>query len=117
MLSLSLTIFITSLTVIAQANPLHYFETGLWGVTSTKNQPHPNASVTIATQQTLWQNPQNRIALDIRGKIDISQTNYHEFNLGIGQRMLLQNKENNLIGYYGFWDITHIQDQVFIKHH
>ena len=115
MLLLNLTIFITSLTAVAQANPLHYFETGLWGVTSTKNQPHPNASVTIATQQTLRQNPKNRIALDIRGKIDISQTNYHEFNLGIGQRMQLQNKGEGLIGYYGFWDITHIQDQVFMQ--
>lgn len=98
-----------------QATPLQYYETGLWGVTSTENQPHPDASATVATQQTLFMTKSSRLALDLRAKIDISQTDYHELNLGLGQRHTWDTNSHTMIGYYGFWDVTHIQDQVFMQ--
>lgn len=98
-----------------QANALQYYESGLWGVISTENQPHPDASATLTTQQTLQLTKSSRLALDLRAKIDISQTDYHELNLGLGQRHIWHKNNHSMIGYYGFWDITHIQDQVFMQ--
>ncbi len=115
MLAKVLFIILSAITYYAQANTLQYYETGLWGVTSTENQQHPDASATVATQQTLLMGERNRLALDLRAKIDISQTDYHELNLGLGQRHIWHENSHNMIGYYGFWDITHIQDQVFMQ--
>ncbi len=53
--------------------------------------------------------------IDTRLKLDLQKdSNYHELNLGLARRQAFNNQHNRYYGVYGFWDISHTKNQVYL---
>ena len=99
-----------SLTGTAYAFNLTYFS-----IDNPRHSHHPNKSLVMQKNTPITTDEENVWFSDMRMKLDISNTtNHNEVNLGIAHRKSLPHQENT-IGTYAFWDISHIKDQVFAQ--
>ncbi|MEC8064210.1 MAG: hypothetical protein VX112_05130 [Pseudomonadota bacterium] len=102
-----------------QTTATSYFETGFYSVVSEKKSYYPNQSFTLTTRHDF----KNSLGLytfsDLRGKIDLSENStLHEVNFGLAWRTNIgKNNRPIVIGNYSFIDITHIENNIYLKQH
>ena len=86
----------------------------LHGLHASNNSIHPKKMAVLEKTQALSLNQNSYWFLDTRLKLDLdNESNYHEVNLGLAKRHPLHNKE--LVGLYGFYDLTHTENQVYLS--
>lgn len=100
-----------------QATATNYFESGFYSVVSDKKTYHPNHSFSLATRHDLKNSLGGYTFLDLRGKIDLSEnSSLHEINFGLAWRAnIAKSNRPIVIGNYSFIDVTHIENNIYLK--
>lgn len=120
-LSKFITILTSCITISIQASSpdILWFNTTaveLQGLSSSRHAVEPSRVAILKSTHELLQDKTQRLFLDTRLKIDLSDNTYfNEINLGLAQRISLETSQPSLIGLYGFWDCTHTRNEVFLN--
>ena len=108
--------FLTTLALEAQKKPttISTSTLSLHGLHASNNNIHPKKIAVFEKTQALSLSQNSYWFLDTRLKLDLdNESNYHEINLGLAKRHPLHDKE--LVGLYGFHDLTHTENQVYLS--
>ena len=88
----------------------------LYHIQNNLNNHTPNKSAVLTSIKPIPSASEQAWFSDIRVKLDLSETsNQHEINLGLSTRKETTFLGTGEFGYYAFWDISHIKNQVYAQ--
>ena len=95
--------------------PFSSSHVSIHGMQSENHNIHPNFLALFQATHSIPSSGSSYSFVDTRLKLDLQKdSNYHELNLGLARRQAFNHQHNHYYGVYGFWDISHTKNQVYL---